>query len=56
MFVKENVSMFFHIPLNFSSVMKKLDEKVRNAHATIPEGGMLLRSYIEVEYGFVPCD
>ena len=38
MFIKENVSTFFNIPLNFGGVMKKLDEKVRGAHAHIPDG------------------
>jgi hypothetical protein len=37
-FIKENVSTFFHVPLNFGGVMKKLDEKVRDAHAIIPDG------------------
>jgi hypothetical protein len=36
-FVKEKVSTFFHMPLNFGSVMKKLDEKVRSAHAVTPD-------------------
>ena len=38
MFVKQKVSTFFHMPLNFSSVMKTLDEKARNAQVVIPNG------------------
>ena len=37
MFIKEKVSTFFHIPLNFGGVMKKLDEQVRSAHAMMVE-------------------
>lgn len=37
-FIKETVSTLFHMPLNFGGVMKKLDEKVREAHASIPDG------------------
>lgn len=37
-FIKESVSTFFHMPLNFGNVTKKIDEKVRNAQGTIPEG------------------
>jgi len=36
-FIKEKVTTFLYMPMNFSSIMKKLDEKVRTAHATIPE-------------------
>ena len=36
-FIKEKVSTFFHMPLNFGSVMKSLDEKVRDAHVTMPD-------------------
>ena len=36
-FVKERVSTFLNMPLNFSSVMKRLDEQIRNAGATIPD-------------------
>lgn len=35
-FIKDNVATFLHMPLNFGKVMKRLDEKVRNASATIP--------------------
>lgn len=34
-FVKDSVKTFFHMPLNFGSVMKRLDEKVSSSHATI---------------------
>jgi len=37
-FIKDHVFTFFYIPMNFGRVMKKLDEKVRNAQATIPDG------------------
>jgi hypothetical protein len=37
-FIKEKVSTFMHMPLNFGGVMKKLDEKVRTAQATISDG------------------
>jgi hypothetical protein len=37
-FIKEKVTTFFYIPLNFNGVMKKLDEKIRKNNATIPDG------------------
>ncbi|MBN1416074.1 MAG: hypothetical protein JW973_13315 [Bacteroidales bacterium] len=36
-FVRDHVFTFFNIPLNFGKVMRKLDEKVRKADATIPD-------------------
>lgn len=36
-FIKDKVLTLFYIPINFGGVMKKLDEKVRKAGATIPE-------------------
>lgn len=36
-FIKENVVTFLHMPLNFGGVMKRLDERVRSASATIPD-------------------
>ena len=36
-FIKEKVTTFLYMPMNFGSVMKKLDEKVRAAQATIPD-------------------
>jgi len=36
-FVKDNVSTFLNIPLNFGKVMKRLDEQVRSANATMPD-------------------
>ncbi len=36
-FIKQKVTTFLYMPMNFGSIMKKLDEKVRTAHATIPE-------------------
>ncbi len=36
-FIKDKVSTFLNIPLNFGSVMKRLDENVRNADATMPD-------------------
>ena len=36
-FIKDKVFTFFHIPMNFGAVMKRLDEKVRSAHAAIPD-------------------
>ena len=44
-FIKETVRTFFYMPLNFGSVMKKLDRKVRNAGANI-ENGMGLSDHI----------
>ncbi len=38
MFIKETVTSFLNMPLNFGAVMKKLDEQVRQAHASIPDG------------------
>lgn len=40
-FVKEQVLTFWHIPLNFGSVMRKLDAKIRAEGAKIP-GGLCL--------------
>ena len=37
-FIKEKVTTFLFMPVNFGSVMKKLDEKIRAAHAVIPDG------------------
>jgi hypothetical protein len=37
-FMKDRVFTFFYIPMNFGRVMKKLDEKVRDAQATISDG------------------
>ncbi len=36
-FIKDKVITAFHIPLNFGSVMKRLDKKVKNAEAAIPD-------------------
>lgn len=36
-FIKRSVFTLFHMPVNFGSVMKKLDEKVREAGANIPD-------------------
>jgi hypothetical protein len=36
-FIRDKVFTFFHIPMNFGSVMKRLDEKVRRAKATMPD-------------------
>ena len=36
-FIKDKVTTFLYMPMNFGKVMKKLDEKVRAAHATIPD-------------------
>ncbi|MCX6664792.1 MAG: hypothetical protein NT038_01840 [Euryarchaeota archaeon] len=36
-FIKDKVSTFLNIPLNFGSVMKRLDENVRNADATMSD-------------------
>ncbi|MBN2430905.1 MAG: hypothetical protein JXQ27_05490 [Acidobacteria bacterium] len=36
-FIREKVSTFFYMPLNFGKVMKQLDEKVRQAGAEIPD-------------------
>jgi len=36
-FVKDKVFTLFYIPINFGGVMKKLDEKIRSAGATIPD-------------------
>ncbi len=36
-FVKDKVFTLFYMPVNFGRVMKKLDEKVRNAGANIPD-------------------
>ncbi len=37
-FIKDKVCTFFYIPLNFGSVMKRLDKKVRASGGTIPDG------------------
>jgi len=36
-FIKTKVHTFLYMPLNFGSVMKKLDEQIRNADAAIPD-------------------
>ena len=36
-FIKDHVSTFFFMPIKFGKVMKRLDEKVRNAGATVPD-------------------
>lgn len=36
-FIKDTVATFLHIPLNFGTVIRRLDEKVRNASATTPD-------------------
>ncbi len=36
-FIKDNVMTFFHMPLNFGKVMKRFDEKVRDASAMNPD-------------------
>ncbi|MBN1280031.1 MAG: hypothetical protein JXA00_00105 [Candidatus Thermoplasmatota archaeon] len=35
-FIKDRVGTFMYMPLNFGGVMKRLDEQVRSAQATIP--------------------
>ncbi|MBC8321837.1 MAG: hypothetical protein H8E34_14080 [Bacteroidetes bacterium] len=36
-FIKDKVASLCHIPLNFGQVMKRLDKKVSNSKATIPD-------------------
>jgi hypothetical protein len=36
-FIKDKVFTLFYMPMNFGSVMKKLDAKVRKASVTIPD-------------------
>ena len=36
-FIKDKVFTFFYMPMNFGSAMKRLDKKVREAGATIPD-------------------
>jgi hypothetical protein len=36
-FIKDKVFTLFHMPLNFGSVMRKLDAQVRKSGATIPD-------------------
>ncbi|MDX9880893.1 MAG: hypothetical protein RBS73_02430 [Prolixibacteraceae bacterium] len=36
-FIKDRVCTLFYMPLNFGSVMKRLDKKVRAAEAAIPD-------------------
>ena len=36
-FIRDSVCTFFYMPLNFGSVMKKFDAKVRKAGATTPD-------------------
>ena len=36
-FIKTNVKTLFHMPMNFSKVMKRLDEKITKAGAKIPD-------------------
>ena len=36
-FIKDSVCTLFYMPVNFGSVMKRLDKKVRQAEAEIPD-------------------
>lgn len=36
-FIKDKVCTLFFMPMNFGSVMKRLDKTIRNAGATIPD-------------------
>jgi len=36
-FIKDTVFTFFFMPINFGSVMKRLDERINNANASIPD-------------------
>ncbi|MDD5778591.1 MAG: hypothetical protein PHU95_03995, partial [Candidatus Thermoplasmatota archaeon] len=36
-FIKDTVITLFHMPMNFGSVIKRLNEKAENAHAKIPD-------------------
>jgi hypothetical protein len=37
-FIKESVFTFFYMPINFGKAMKRLDEKVTEAGATVQDG------------------
>lgn len=37
LFIKDNVCTLFYMPVNFGSVMRRLDKKIREANASIPE-------------------
>jgi hypothetical protein len=37
-FIKDNVFTIFYMPVNFGGVMRKLDKKVSEANANIPDG------------------
>ena len=36
-FIKDSVFTLFYMPVNFGSIMRKLDKKVRKANANIPD-------------------
>jgi hypothetical protein len=36
-FIKDKVCTIFYMPLNFGNVMKRLDKKVTEANATVPD-------------------
>ncbi|MFH1159825.1 MAG: hydrolase [bacterium] len=36
-FIRDKVCTLFYMPMNFTKVMKRLDEKVRKAEATMPD-------------------
>jgi hypothetical protein len=36
-FIKDKVFTVFYIPMNFASIMKRLDKKVKKAEATMPD-------------------
>jgi len=36
-FIKDKVCTLFYMPMNFGSVMKRLDKTIRNAGATMPD-------------------
>lgn len=37
LFIKDRVCTAFYMPLNFGRVMKRLDKKIREANATVPD-------------------
>ncbi len=37
LFLKDHVCTLFYMPLNFGSKMKRLDAKIRNSQATVPD-------------------
>jgi len=53
-FIREKVFTLFYMPMNFGKVMKRFDEKLTAADATMTDYLCLLGPYFALEYGSLP--